>query len=121
MNKDFLIGAGAGILVNRTIRLNSVDFWTKQGIKARDARMIVYNQAIKEGKSEEEAIKLAFATDPFWLRNLGALRVNGLATTAIGALVFLGNKNIGYGIMAAGAAKFIYPNEIAFLKSFTFK
>jgi len=119
MNKDFLIGAGAGFLINRTIRKTTSDFWLKLGAEAANVRMAAYNQAIKEGKNEDEAIKIAFEADPAW-RKLGSNRVNGLATTVIGAIVYFGNKQIGSGIVAAGAAKVLFPTEIGNL-DFKFK
>ena len=111
MDKNFLIGAGTGLLVNRTIQKTTQDFWLDLGAKARDIRMIAYNQAIKEGKTEEEATAIAFKADPVW-RKLGSNRINGLATTVVGAIVYFGNKQIGSGIVAAGAAKVIFPNKI---------
>lgn len=111
MNKDYLIGAGAGLLVNRTIQKTTIDYWRKLGAEAGKVRMAAYNKAIKEGKSDEEATKIAFESDPAW-RKLGSNRINGLATAVIGALVYFGNKKIGSGIVAAGAAKVIFPNEI---------
>jgi hypothetical protein len=111
MNKDFLIGAGAGLLVNRTIQKTTIDFWLKLGAEAAKVRMAAYNQAIKEGKNDEQATKIAFESDPAW-RKLGSNRINGLATSVIGAIVYFGNKKIGSGIVAAGAAKVLFPNKI---------
>ena len=113
LNKEFLIGAGTGLLINRTIRKNSSDFWLKLGAKAAEIRMAAYNQAIKEGKNEDEAIKIAFEADPAWKKlGLSANQYNGLATTVIGAIVYFGNKKIGSGIVAAGAAKVLFPKEM---------
>jgi hypothetical protein len=113
MNKDFLIGAGTGLLINRTIRKNSSNFWLKLGTEAANIRMAAYNQAIKEGKNEDEAIKIAFEADPAWKKlGLSANQYNGLATTLIGAIVYFGNKKIGSGIVAAGAAKVLFPKEM---------
>jgi len=111
MNKDYLIGAGTGLLVNRTIQKTTIDYWRKLGDKAAAERVIVYNKAIKEGKTEEEATAIAFKSDPIW-RKLGSNRVNGLATAVVGAIVYFGNKQLGSGIVAAGAAKVIFSNEI---------
>jgi hypothetical protein len=111
MNKDYLIGAGAGLLVNRTIQKTTVDYWRKLGAKAADERLIVYNKAIQEGKSEEEATAISFKADPIW-RKLGSNRVNGLATAVVGAIVYFGNKQIGSGIVAAGAAKVLFPSKV---------
>lgn len=119
MNKDFLIGAGAGLLVNRTIQKTTQDFWLKEGVKARDSRLVAYNQAIKEGKTQEQANEIALQANPAWLK-LGSNRMNGLATTVIGAIVYFGNKKVGSGIVAAGAAKVIYPARAMDL-DFTFK
>jgi hypothetical protein len=111
MNKDILIGVGAGLLVNRTVQKTTVDFWRGEGQKAADMRTQAYEQAISEGKSDEEAILIAEKADPIW-RKLGSNRINGLATASIGVMVYLVNKKIGTGIVAAGAAKTLFPKKI---------
>ena len=111
MNKDYLIGAATGLLVNRTIQKTTIDYWLKLGAEAAKVRMAAYNQAIKEGKNDEQATAIAFESDPAW-RKLGSNRVNGLATALIGAIVYFGNKQIGSGIVAAGAAKVLFPTKI---------
>ena len=111
MKNDFLIGAGSGLLLNRTIQKTTIDFWRAEGQKAADIRTQAYNQALSEGKSEDQAILIAQKADPVW-RKLGSNRINGLATSSIGALVYLVNKKVGAGIVAAGAAKVLFPNKI---------
>lgn len=111
MKNDFLIGAGSGLLLNRTIQKTTIDFWLAEGKKAADIRAQAYEKAISEGKSQEEAFLIAEKADPIW-RKLGSNRINGLATSSIGALVYLVNKKVGAGIVAAGAAKVLFPYKI---------
>jgi hypothetical protein len=111
MNKELLIGVGAGLLVNRTVQKSTVNFWRSEGQKAADMRTQAYEQAISEGKSEEEAILIAEKADPIW-RKLGSNRINGLATASVGVMVYLINKKVGTGIVAAGAAKTLFPKKI---------
>ena len=111
MKNELLLGAVSGLLLNRTIQKSTQDFWLDQGQKAADIRTQAYNQAIKEGKSQDEAILIAEKANPIW-KKLGSNRVNGLATASIGVMVYFVNKNVGTGIVAAGAAKAIFPNKI---------
>lgn len=111
MNNKLLIGAAAGLLLNKTIESGTYDFWLKEGQKAAEKRVQAYNEAIKQGKTDEQAILIAEKADAIW-RKLGSRRINGLATALLGGAAYLVNKPIGTGIAAAGIAKAIFPNKL---------
>lgn len=111
MKNKLLIGAAAGLVINRTIQKSTYDYWINQGNKARDKREQAYNSALGEGKTQDEAITLANKENPTWMK-LGSNRINGMGTALIGSFAYLIDKEVGAGIAAAGVAKVFFPHKV---------
>jgi len=109
--KKEVTGVAVGLVANKLTEVSTAKLWAKLADQAVEKRKAVYDQAIKEGKTVEEASALSFKASPLW-NKIGSRRINGVAVALIGlGAMQLGQKEIGKGIAAAGLAKVIFPGR----------
>jgi hypothetical protein len=109
--KKEVTGVAVGLVANKLTEVSTAKLWAKLSDEAVEKRKAVYDQARKEGKSEEEASAIAFKASPLW-NKIGSRRLNGAAVALIGlGAMQLGQKELGKGIAAAGLAKVLIPGR----------
>ena len=120
--KNIVIGTGTGLAVNSLVEKGMSDFWLKKGQELGAQGKLRYNELIKEGKTEEQALLIIEKEFPLW-KKLGSRRVNGFLSIAIGYSTFAvaKNKNIkvaAAGVILSGALKVLFPTKMYDLEFF---
>lgn len=120
--KNIVIGTGTGLAVNSLVEKGMSDFWLKKGKELGAQGKLRYDQLMKEGKTEDEAILIIEKEFPLW-KKLGSRRVNGFLSIGIGYSTFLVAKNqnikvAATGVIFLGALKVLFPSKMEAVEFF---
>ena len=112
--KKIIIGLASGLVANTLVQKGLQSNWAKIGVNYSKVAVALYDQYIKEGKSEDEATALVEKASPLW-KKLGSNRVNGLIVLGAGALMTQVKnetvKSAAIGLLIAGGLKALFPSR----------